>query len=58
LQPSYFEGLFSRISHHAPVERKTEQMKVLTNVGCSDGKLLAKCQAPVTWPQNQKGHFN
>jgi hypothetical protein len=32
-------------------------MKVLTNVGCSDGKLLAKYQAPVTWPHNQKGHF-
>jgi hypothetical protein len=56
LQPSYFEGLFSRISH-APVQRKTEQMKMLTNVGCSDGKFLAKYQAPVTWPQNQKGHF-
>jgi hypothetical protein len=56
LQHSYFQELFSRISH-APVQRKTEQMKVLTNVGYSDGKFLAKGQAPVTWPQNQKGHF-
>jgi hypothetical protein len=32
-------------------------MKVLTNVGCSDGKFLAKYQAPVIGPQNQKGHF-
>jgi hypothetical protein len=47
LQPSCFEGLFSRISQ-APVQRKTEQIKALTNVGCSDGKFLAKYQAPVT----------
>jgi hypothetical protein len=47
LQHSYFQGLFSRISH-APVQRKTEQMKVLTNAGCSDGKFLVKYQALAT----------